>query len=72
MIISALSMVTEARLLQGRDSEAAMQTFDTTDHSQRLLHKLGFDDSKLEHYRRLSAPFVIDRRPPGGPDPQHH
>ncbi|KAM6548816.1 hypothetical protein CsatB_020492 [Cannabis sativa] len=52
---------TEARLLQMRNLI----------NSQHLLHELGFDHTKLEHYRK-SAILVPDRRSPGGPDPQHH
>ena len=70
VIFVPLAMVTtEARLLQGQSPAAPMQIKNID--SQRLLNELGFDHTKLEHYRK-SAILVPDRRPPGGPDPQHH
>lgn len=73
MIVSPFAMVTEGRLLQDWDPAAAVHKFNAGDHnSQRLLRELGFDHSRLEQYRKLSANLVPDRRSPGGPDPEHH
>ena len=73
IMVSPFATVTEGRLLQDWDPAAAVHKFNAGEHkSQRLLRELGFDHSKLEQYRKLSAIVVPDRRSPGGPDSQHH
>ncbi|KAG6738860.1 hypothetical protein POTOM_058483 [Populus tomentosa] len=65
---SAIFLTSEARILKGGQ---ALQG--NANNSRHLLLDLGFDRSKLEHYRRLSTLGVPpDRVTPAGPDPHHH
>jgi len=67
-LFSAIFLTSEARILKGGQ---ALQG--NANNSRHLLLELGFDLSKLEHYRRLSTIGVAsDRLSPGGPDPHHH
>lgn len=59
----------EARDLHGNES---MQKNKKATHSKLLLHELGFDESKLEEYRRRFLNVGSDRVVPGGPDSHHH
>jgi hypothetical protein len=68
VLFSAIFLTSEARILKGGQ---ALQG--NANNSRHLLLELGFDLSKLEHYRRLSTLGVAsDRLSPGGPDPHHH
>lgn len=59
----------EARDLHGNES---MQKNKKVIQSKLLLHELGFDESKLEEYRRRFLHVGSDRVAPGGPDSHHH
>jgi hypothetical protein len=64
VLFSAIFLTSEARILKGG------QALQGNANNSR---QLGFDLSKLEHYRRLSTLSVAsDRLSPGGPDPHHH
>ncbi|KAJ6855625.1 CLAVATA3/ESR (CLE)-related protein 5-like [Populus alba x Populus x berolinensis] len=66
VLFSAIFLTSEARILKGGH---ALQG----NANNSLLLELGFDRSKLEHYRRLSTLGVPpDRVTPAGPDPHHH
>ncbi|KAG6737959.1 hypothetical protein POTOM_059491 [Populus tomentosa] len=68
VLFSAIFLTSEARILKGGQ---ALQG--NANNSRHLLLDLGFDRSKLEHYRRLSTLGVPpDRVTPAGPDPHHH
>ncbi|KAF9661681.1 hypothetical protein SADUNF_Sadunf19G0093900 [Salix dunnii] len=68
VLFSAICLTSEARILKGGQT---MQG--NVNNSHHILVELGFDLSKLEHYRKLSALGVAsDRVSPGGPDPHHH
>ncbi|XVE86378.1 hypothetical protein DITRI_Ditri18aG0030100 [Diplodiscus trichospermus] len=44
-----------------------------TIRSRFLLHKFGYDKTKLEYYRQVFASKAAsDRVSPGGPDSEHH
>ena len=68
VLFSAIFLTSEARILKGGQ---ALQG--NANNSRHLLLDLGFDRSKLEHYRWLSTLGVPpDRVTPAGPDPHHH
>ncbi|KAJ6291493.1 hypothetical protein OIU76_023546 [Salix suchowensis] len=68
VLFSAICQTSEARILKVGQ---AMQG--NANNSHHILLELGFDLSKLGHFRRLSTLDVAsDRLSPGGPDPHHH
>ncbi|KAM7503357.1 hypothetical protein LguiB_002261 [Lonicera macranthoides] len=69
MMIKHTMNYVEARDLHGNES---MQKNKKATHSKLLLHELGFDESKLEEYRRRFLNVGSDRVVPGGPDSHHH
>ncbi|KAJ6855624.1 CLAVATA3/ESR (CLE)-related protein 5-like [Populus alba x Populus x berolinensis] len=67
VLFSAIFLTSEARILKGG------QALQGNANNSHLLLELGFDRSKLEHYRRLSTLGVpSDRVTPAGPDHHHY
>ncbi|CAL1378940.1 unnamed protein product [Linum trigynum] len=64
----------QARVLREQQQDETAGAVAVGSRSRNLLRELGFDDSKLEHYKKLSYHLEIssDRISPGGPDPHHH
>ncbi|CAN1123356.1 CLAVATA3/ESR (CLE)-related protein 6 [Linum perenne] len=82
LFFSILICSSHARILRAQrhddevtgTSAAGVPHHEHASRSRSLLRELGFDDSKLMHYKRLSVAQKIasDRIAPGGPDPHHH
>lgn len=71
IILSTLVVST----LGARISDHGTRTVKNGDNGHLSLSKFGFDQQKLEYYRRRAMVLNaggINRLPPSGPDPQHH
>ncbi|KAL0301222.1 UNVERIFIED_CONTAM: hypothetical protein Sradi_6399000 [Sesamum radiatum] len=71
MIVIALLYVVS---LDARSHSRIISVQESADSPRLMLRRLGFDEPKLEYYRRRAITLDAEttRVAPGGPDPQHH